>query len=160
MGQQPNIEIGLHELPREDLGTAAPRRWRPDRPGVVSAPQHVPHGADFGQPGPDSGFALRLISAAGAGGEPGLDELLVPLVLARASRFGRAPSTQDVEVALAIVGLDDRLPEAALVAGEGRRRRWLSAFPHEQVKGRLALAEIDRTWWSLSGEDLRRRLSP
>lgn len=158
MGQQPNIEIGLHELPREDLGTAPPRRWRPERPGLVSAPRDVPQGTDFGRPGPDSGFAFKLVSELETPSETGLGSLLVGLVMARASRFGRAPSTQDVQVVLAIVGLDDRSPEAARVAGEARRRRWLAA--PAATRGQLALGEIDPNWWSLSGDDLRRRLTP
>jgi hypothetical protein len=97
-------------------------------------------GGAFGTPGPDTGWALHLIEAADLGERsPGLEALLATLMAARASRFGRAPTPEDLEVAKLLCGLGEGLPRML----SDRRARWLRASAHEKVKGRSALAEID-----------------
>jgi hypothetical protein len=72
VGQQQNIPITLADLPRATAKPAAPRQWRPDRPGDITSPQQMPWGGAFGTPGPDTGYALRLIRQRGLELEPGI----------------------------------------------------------------------------------------
>ena len=61
MGQQPNIELEMADLPRPTEHPGAPRRWSPTRVGELGRPADVPHGGRFGNPGPDAGYALILL---------------------------------------------------------------------------------------------------
>ena len=140
MAQQPNLELDPTARPRSVPGPDHARRWRPsDRPGVITTPDQVPRGEGFGTPGPDTGWALRLIDRAGlAERSPGLDKVLAALMGARAAAFGRAPTLEDLEVATILAGIGDGLP-AHLTE---RRERWVDATAHERPPGRTALAEV------------------
>jgi hypothetical protein len=74
---------------------------------------------------------------------------------ARASRLGRAPVPEDLEVAKLLCGLGDGLPR---MLGD-RRVRWLRASSHEKVKGRSALAEIDADLLVASPDQVRYALT-
>jgi hypothetical protein len=145
MAQQPNIEPDGQHDPRATLQPDVVRPWRPsDRPGVISTPDQMPHGEGFGNPGPDTGWAFRLIAADDIPGRSdGLVKVLGALMGARASSFGRAPTREDLEVAKILCGLGDGLP---LHLAE-RTERWVEATSHERPPGRSALAEV--------GENLR-----
>lgn len=141
MGQQPNVEITHADLPREVPVPDPPRRWRPGmRPGMITSPQQMKWGGAFGTPGPDTGFALRIIKAADVPDRtPGLELVLAALMAARASLLGRAPVLEDLEVAKVIVGMGHNLPDEL---GE-RRERWVKATSHEASPGKTAVAEVD-----------------
>lgn len=97
MGQQPNMPLTIEDLPRPEARPAPPRRWRADRPGDLSSPREVPWGGAFGTPGPDTGYALRLLCDSGedlAEARP-----LATVMAARSSRLGRAPVAADIEAA-------------------------------------------------------------
>lgn len=139
MGQQPNIELEPSDRPREVPEPAPPRLGRDTRPGVITAPDQVPTGASFGRPGPDTGWAYRIIRAADLPDRsPDLEAVLAAIMGARASSSGRAPVPEDLEVARLLLGLDLGRPEL-----DERRGRWLEATAHEKVKGTTALSEID-----------------
>lgn len=140
MAQQPNVELDASDRPRAVPSPDPARRWRPsDRPGVITAPDQVPHGEGFGTPGPDTGWALTLIDRADiAQRSKGLDKVLSALMGARASSFGRAPTLEDLEVALTLCGIGEALPEHLAE----RRARWVEATSHEKPPGRMALAEV------------------
>ena len=61
MGQQPNIELEIADLPRPTARPAPARRWSPSRPGEMNTPEDVPWGGAFGTTGPDTGYALSLV---------------------------------------------------------------------------------------------------
>ena len=76
----------------------------------------------MGHPGPDQGYALRLVKQFKdkvflVSGEHWEDasEVAVLTALKRASLFGRAPCTFDIEVGLCIWGYFDPNPEDELV---------------------------------------------
>jgi hypothetical protein len=146
MGQQPNISIDEGELPREGTVRAAEPRWSPDRPGEITGPDDVPVSSAFGHPGPDAGWALRLISLAefDRGERPkALHQLLLALMSARASANGRAPVPQDLNMALSLLGLrGDDLEPATVEYLTDRRSLWLDAIAHESPKGAAALTDI------------------
>ena len=104
MGQQPNIELEISDLPRPTAHTAPARSWRPERPGDLNAPGDVPTGGAFGSTGPDPGYALRLVRSidlAVAPAEQGhnAEAAVAAIAGARAARFRRAPTLEDVEIA-------------------------------------------------------------
>lgn len=140
MAQQPNIELDPADRPRAVLRPGPSRRWRPSlRPGMITSPDHMPHGEGFGTPGPDTGWALVLIDrAALPERSKGLDKVLAALMGARAASFGRAPTVEDLEVAQILCGIGDGLPEHLAE----RRMRWIEATAHEKPPGRTALAEV------------------
>ncbi len=137
MAQQPNVELTPGDLPRPAL-EPAPARRPVKRPGLITTPAEKPDGPGFGTPGPDTGWALRVISHADLPHiDSGLRHVLAALMGARAAHFGRAPIHADLQEALDLVGLGaDPRPEL-----EERRRRWVAAIAHEKSPGRRAVAE-------------------
>jgi hypothetical protein len=154
MGQQPNIEISPADRPRRTPEPDPARRWRPTRPGIITSPDQMRWGGAFGTPSPDTGYALRLIASADLPERSQLlERLLATLMGARASLFGRAPTPEDLATAREILGLGEGDPDAAVV---GQRSRWLEAAAHEQVPGKLALAEIDLELLRARPDQIRR----
>lgn len=153
MAQQPNIEVDRARAPLPELEPGPARRGSQPRPGVISTPDDVAWGGSYGTPGPDTGWALSLIRRADFDRSHRAREtevLLTALVAARASRAGRAPIPQDVEVGLIMLGLREGLP-AELAE---RRERWLDAAIHERPRGATALKEIEPTLLDLKPEQL------
>jgi hypothetical protein len=140
MGQQPNIEITLLDLPVATPQPGAARRWSPSRPGEMGDPQAVPWGGAYGTPGPDAGYARTL--AAGremtlAEGERRHDAEVAAAALAtaRASFFGRAPSVSDIDVAVVILCYDrSGIPAAVADRVAAGRAKWVTDIarrPHQ-----------------------------
>lgn len=141
MAQQPNIEITSQDQPRPDLVYAPPRREGTSRPGVILAPSEMARGPGFGTPGPDTGWALKLVRRAEIPDRtPALERVLAALMGARAARFGRAPTPDDLEVALLVTGLGT-VRSAEL---DARRGQWTEAVAHEPSPGRTAAAQAGK----------------
>ena len=146
MAQQPNIELDASDLPRTDAERSAERRWSPRRPGEITSPDEMPNRAEFGHPGPDTGWALRLLGVAdfdrselGTRGE----EVLLSIIGARAGSIGRAPTPEDVEVALVLTGLQtEGLDDETAAVLHRHRRAWFHAAAHETSPGTAALEAI------------------
>lgn len=139
MAQQPNVELSPADLPTPTLEPAPARRQKIPRPGVITTPAEKPTGFGFGTPGPDTGWALRVIAKSELpdGVTPRLRRLLAALMGARAAHFGRSPTYGDLQVSLALVGLGERQTDELAA----RRRRWLAAMSHERNPGGLAVEE-------------------
>jgi len=137
MAQQPNVELTPEDLPKVAL-EPAPARRPVKRPGLITTPAEKPDGPAFGTPGPDTGWALRVIDHVDLPGDtPRFRKVLAALMGARAAHYGRAPTHSDLVVALELVGLgDDRSPEL-----DERRERWMEAVSHEKSPGRTAVAD-------------------
>ena len=165
MGQQPNIELEIADLPRPRPSPAPARRWRPQRPGELDSPDDVPWGGAFGTTGPDAGYALRLVrerTAVLATGEDAhnAEAALMALASARASHYGRAPTVRDIDVAMTILGYaPDGLPEA-LIAGLAKdRSRWLANIGHDASKARALVASVPIENLAAPLDDLRARMA-
>ena len=126
------------------------------RPGVITSPDQVPHGDGYGNPGPDTGWAYRLIDAADVDSlsDP-LRKVLATLMGARAGSFGRAPTTEDLDVALLLCGIGEALPKTLAE----RRRRWEDAAAHDKPPGRTALAEVGMDLLRHKPAEVRLRVS-
>ncbi|MDX1448289.1 MAG: hypothetical protein R3246_04420 [Acidimicrobiia bacterium] len=157
MAQQPNIELDPADRPRAVPTPDAARRWQPSmRPGMITSPDQVPRGEGYGNPGPDAGWAFRLIDAADVPDlTDALRRLLAAFMTARAASFGRAPTVEDLEVALLLCGIGDALPEALAQ----RRERWLDAMSHDKPPGRTALSEVGMDLLRHKPAEVRLRVS-
>jgi hypothetical protein len=109
------VPVSLNEVPRLKEPIPAPGHWKADRPADLQGGQ--PHGAKFGSPGPDQGYALTLARRFE-------DRLQVPagehvedvvagclgVATKRSSVFGRAPVIYDLELAFTLWGFLDQPP--------------------------------------------------
>lgn len=149
MGQQPNIELRLEDLPRAAPEPAAPKRWSPHRPGELGSPEAVPWGGRFGTPGPDSGFAFKLVAERELALGPterraDVEAVAAAVAAARASKLGRAPRPEDVDVALLALGLlDDDLPSSLIESLAGDRASWVGSAALQPEKARAVVAGFD-----------------
>jgi hypothetical protein len=158
VGQQPNIELVMADLPRPTDHPGTPRRWSPGRVGELGAPAAVPRGGRFGNPGPDAGYALRLLSDRSiqtAPGEQRRDAVaaIAAVMSARAARFGRAPMVGDAEVAEVILGYAG--PAAAGVAAA--RAAAVAGLAHHPAASRPLVAAVDGTVLIASLAEVNRR---
>jgi len=147
MAQQPNIELEITDLPRPEPHPGPARSWRPGRPGDPTGPDDVPRGPLFGTPGPDAGFALRLLDTLGwapAEGEHRADTeaALAAIIIARGSKEGRAPTRKDVDAALTLLGLGEVPPPVADAFATYRKHRF-AGFAHDPERVELWLATLD-----------------
>lgn len=139
MGQQPNIELTEAERPRKVLEPAAARRWRPDKPGLITSPDQNPSGGSFGSTGPDPGWAWRVLAEFDLpSDDPDLRSVVAALMMARAAGAGRGAVREDIEVALALCGYWENAPQYVIE----RRERWLAAVPHDRRAGQSAVADV------------------
>ncbi len=86
------------------------REWRADRPGDLAGGVQ-PTGDLFGSPGPNVGYALRLVHRASPGFElaPGehredAEAVVAAVAMKRAASFGRGPTVTDVDRAATLLG--------------------------------------------------------
>lgn len=140
MGQQPNISLGVEDLPRATAHPAAASRWSPDRPGDLSGPDAVPWGGAFGTPGPDTGYALTVVRRRDLpGGEQhrrDVEAAVAAVVAARASAIGRAPMAGDVDVAVHLLDLGAGVDHLHGIAhAPARLRALVAAIPRERLIG-------------------------
>lgn len=163
MGQEPNIELSAADAPRQTAEPGAPARWVNERPGAITSPEQQPWGGSFGRPGPNTGWALRLIGRAEFDRSHRPKEtkgILAALVGARASHFGRAPVPQDVEVGLMLLGLrTDGLSEPTVDSLAFRREHALDHAAHEHSKGAVLLDEIPIAHLTATPHELRALLA-
>ena len=91
-----------------------PESWMADRPAELDGPQ--PLGARLGTPGPDQGYALRLVRNFSdrlvLNGDSADDVVAgcVALAMRRAGAFGRGPIVHDLTVAFTLYGYLENVP--------------------------------------------------
>ncbi|MBA2338424.1 MAG: hypothetical protein H0V96_11840 [Acidimicrobiia bacterium] len=164
MGQQPNIELEMADLPRPTSQPGAARRWSPDRPGDLAGPGDVPWGGVFGTIGPDTGYGLRLVRqrAIGlAGGEHlhNVEVGIAAVAAARASHFGRAPTPGDIDVAMTILGyLPEGMPPVLIEGLAADRVGWMANLGHDDARTRQLVAAVPIENLAAPLDDLRNRM--
>ena len=165
MGQQPNIEIQISDLPRPTAHTAPARPWSPRRPGDLAGPQDVPSGGAFGTTGPDPGYALRLVRtrdlALGPADQAHNAEAAVAAIAgARAARFGRAPVIVDVEIAALVLGYDREGVSADLIDDLAADRPALIAnISHSSRRSTALIALVASDVLLASPDEVRARMA-
>lgn len=161
MGQQPNIELKLADLPRSKPDPGPARRWRPQRPGEIDSPEDLPSGGAFGVVGPDAGYALRLVASRDLKLLPGEHHhdaaaAVAAIATARAAREGRAPVASDVTAGMIVLGLDGSTAVDGAVLAE--RRGWIANVAHDAGKLRRLVADIAVEVLQLPVDQLRERI--
>lgn len=162
MGQQPNFELDDRATPRRKPAPGAARRWRPSRPGELNSPVEMPSGGAFGITAPDAGYALRLVAEQDLNLLPGehrhdLEVAIAAIAAARAGRVGRAPTTDDVAVAMIVLGLD---AHAAVDPGLlAQRPAWVANVGHNAGKLRGIVADVPLDVLDASPEQVRQRVA-
>ncbi len=122
---------------------------------MITSPDQVTPGGLFGRPGPDTGWAFRIVRQAGLTADEMQGEaVLVTLMAARASLFGRAPVPEDLDVARIVMGYEEGASEQMVERG----RRWLRHSRHEAVPGAAAAEQIGSDLLVMSPDDLRSAL--
>ena len=163
MGQEPNIQLRIEDLPRPTEHPDPPRRWQPTRPGELGSPDEVPWGGAFGTPGPDTGYVLALIARADLPLGDGEDRHDAEVALgaiagARASHFGRAPTTADIEIARIVLGLaPDGIPDEVVAGIAERRGGWWTGIGHDPARARALVAAIPLDVLTSTPDEVRAR---
>ena len=163
MAVDPYVPIRSEDAPRRSVAIPAARGWRATRPGDLVAGDSglAPDARLAGSPGPDGGYALTLAKRfrgrlETVEPETRHDAELIgaEVAMRRASMFGRAPISADLELAFTLFGwLGGAPPELVewrrlAAAGVGhaypRRRTLVNAIPEvilrrsaEEVRGDL-----------------------
>jgi len=162
VAQQPNIELSRADLPRAELGPHA-TAWRQDRPGEITTPDQARWGGAFGRPGPDTGWALKLVASTDfdRGDRPAVLERIVANVAgARAAKVGRGPTAEDVEVALILLGLrTEGLPQDVVSTLEDARSAFVDHAAHERDKGSSFIDSVPIDQLMATPADLARMLA-
>ena len=166
MGQQPKHEIEPKDRPRPTAQPAVPRGWKAKRPGDLHRPGDVPTSSGFGNPGPDSGYALRLAAQADlplTSGEQRADVevTLMHVMVARASHHGKAPSAGDLQFAIMVLGLAsvDLVPAAANAKLTAARHYWAPRVGHSRSAARAMVAKLTPGLLNLELDEVRHRLA-
>lgn len=165
MGQQPNIELEISDLPRPTSHPAAPRRWSPDRPGELLGPDDVPWGGAFGTIGPDTGYVMALLRRRSIATGPGehrhnAEVGITAIAAARASYFGRAPTPGDLDVAMTILGyLPDGMPGDLIDGLASDRVGWMANLGHDDARTRQLVAAVPIENLAAPLDDLRARMA-
>lgn len=165
MGQQPNIELGISDLPRPKAHPAPARRWRADRPGDIASPEQMPSGGAFGTIGPDAGYATRLVRGRSLDLRPGESahnamDAVATLAAARAARAGRGPISQDVDVAVLILGYDaTAMPPDQIDAVAAARITLAAGIGHSAGKAAALIDAIEPSLLDALPADVRDRLA-
>ena len=158
MGAPQYVPNTLNDQPRRGLDIPAPDRWVQERPGEIQGAQPV--GRQMGRPGPDQGFALRLVRqfedrlkvAAPESKEDAIAGC-IGVAMARASLFGRAPVVHDLDVAFRIWGFLGDAPDE-LVA---MRRPLFEAVAHHYDDQRTIVDRVPESTLRLSHGEVAAR---
>lgn len=151
MPTDPFVSSDTRTAPRNEP-TLAPgvvlppsREWRTDRPGDL-ADGVQPRGALFGSPGPNVGYALRLVHRASADFQlaPGehredAEAVVAAVAMKRAASFGRGPVMADVERAASLLGYRGGA-DAETVA---KRADAVAGAHHEYARCRQVADQVD-----------------
>lgn len=164
MGQQPNIELEISDLPRPRRKPAPARSWVPGRPGELGGPEDTKFGAGFGTTGPDAGYAFTLVKSRDvslAEGEhrANVDAALAAVASARSALFGRGPTGKDVDVAVVLLGFDPGTPESLRNTLAAKRKNWFAAAGHHPAKLHSFVSTLDAEVLRLTADEARSRMA-
>lgn len=149
----------LAQQPRRGLDVPASGGWLADRPAELD--DHQPMGRELGHPGPDQGYALKIVHDVFE------HKLVVPapekvhdavagcvgVATARAALFGRAPVVHDLDIAFRIWGF---LGDAPAELVELRKPLFTACAHHYSDQRAIVDLVPESTLRLLHGEVARR----
>ena len=148
----------LAEEPRKGLAVPPASGWKSDRPGELTGAQPV--GPGFGHPGPDQGFALRLVRqfegklvCPAPESEEDAVGGCIGVAMARAALFGRAPVVHDLDIAFRIWGYLGDAPVELV----GYRRPLFESVAHHYEDQRTIVDLVPESTLRLSHDEVARR---
>ena len=164
VGQQPNIELEMADLPRPRPKPEPARSWVPGRPGELNGPGDMKWGNGFGVSGPDAGYALALAKQREydlSDGEhrANADAAVAAVAAARSSLYGRAPTGKDLDLALVLLGYDGGVPDAARSDLARNRIGWFTGAAHHPVKLVDFIARLSPDVLRLTADEARARMA-
>lgn len=152
------VPNSLSQQPRRGLALPPAAGWMSDRPAEVRAAQPV--GPQLGRPGPDLGYALRLVrefdDKLTVTESISRDDVVtgcIGVAMARAALFGRAPVVHDLDIAFRVWGFLGEAP-AELVAA---RKPLFESAAHHYNDQRAIVDRVPETTLRLSHGDVARR---
>ena len=157
MAQQPNIEPPTQNVQRPTSVTGPERPWTPNRPGELAG-TGMPWGGAFGTPGPDAGYALRLVAGrelilADHEHRADADAAVAAVAGARSSLVGRGPTKSDIDAAIVILGY-----EAESEFGSARAAA-IGGSAHHPLRIRRLIAGIPTDVYDATADELRERVA-
>ncbi len=164
MGQQPNIELEISDLPRPRRKPDPARGWVPGRPGELSGPDDVQFGGGFGTTGPDAGYAMSLVKGreielAENEHRANTDAALAAVASARSALLRRGPTGKDVDFALVVLGFDPATPEALRSELAANRVDWFAAAGHHPTNLHGFVSSLDTDVLRLTADEARSRMA-
>lgn len=108
----------------------------------------MPWGGAYGTPGPDTGYALklvkeRMIPLADGEDRHNAEDAIAALVGARASHFRRAPTPGDVDVAMLVLGYrDEGVPKKLLEELAAARLPRIANIGHDVARERALVSSV------------------
>lgn len=165
VGQQPNIELEISDLPRPRRKPDAASGWIPGRPGELDGPEDMKRGGGFRTSGPDAGYALSLVAKRYfdlADGEhrSNANVALAAVAAARSSLFGRGPTKKDVDMALVLLGYDaEGVPAETIAELATSRIAWFAAAGHNPAKLNEFVSGLDEASLRLTADQARQRMA-
>jgi hypothetical protein len=161
MAQPTFVPITEADQVRTARRLSVPGGWVADRPADLAGPNR-PTGARHGTPGPDQGFALRLVHRFEdrlqlTPAESKEDVLYGAAVLAskRAGLLGRAPCVYDLDAVFGLFGFLVPAPPPDLVA---ERRHLFASASRDYVAQRSLVDAVPDATLLLAPEELAARL--
>ena len=121
-------------------------------------------GTGFGTIGPDSGYAKSLVNSRSfdlvEGERAGNTKVaLAAIASARAALFGRAPTAQDVDLAIVLLGLEPDLPETVRADLGAKRVGWFAAVAHHPAKLYDFVSSLDPEVLQLTAAEAQARMT-
>lgn len=133
---------------RGDSSLPPAEEWTTDRPAEIRG--DAPSGARMGRPGPDQGYAIKLVNLfhgklhlTGGEHEHDVMEGVLGVALKRAALYGRAPVIHDVQMAFDLFGYMTEGAPSELVSF--RSKLFEAAGHHYEVQRAIADAVPDAT---------------
>jgi hypothetical protein len=159
--QPPFVPILPTDRIRPSDRLPAPKRWIPDRPAEVEAPE-IPGGRRFGATGPDLGYGLklarrfqdRLVLAPGESGEDAVAGCFA-CGAKRASLFHRAPVIYDLEWAYTLWGYLGGAPDDLSDA----RRPLFRGASHHYWEQRAIVDSVREATFRLDSAGVKEKLT-
>jgi len=157
MAQQPNIDLQASSSRQPTGGTGPERPWSPNRPGELTG-TGMPWGGAFGTPGPDAGYALKLVAGrelvlADHEHRADANAAAAAVAAARSSLIGRGPTKEDIDAAIIILGYDSESDfgpaRAAAIGGSA----------HHPLRVRSLIAGIPKDVYDATPGELRERVA-
>lgn len=152
------VPNSLAQQPRRGLDVPPSGGWVSDRPGELDA--HQPRGRLLGNPGPDLGYALRLVRQFDdklvVKAPEHLEDVVagcVGVAMARASIFGRAPVVHDLDIAFRVWGFLGEAPDELVRL----RRPLFESVGHHYSHQRDIVDHVPESTLRLSHGEVARR---